>query len=68
MLCADGALNYLKSHNVESGIFIDKGYVGEGELMQAIALQDKIVYNFMNYYKNNLLIIKPLIRTTGSLF
>ena len=49
MLCADGALNYLKSHNVESGIFIDKGYVGEGELMQAIALKDKIVYNFMNY-------------------
>ena len=62
MLCADGALNYLKSHNVESGIFIDKGYVGEGELMQAIALQDKIVYNFMNYYKNNLLIIKKMTK------
>ena len=62
MLCADGALNYLKSHNVESGIFIDKGYVGEGELMQAIALKDKIVYNFMNYYKNNLLIIKKMTK------
>ena len=32
-------------------VFIDKGYVGEGELMQAITLMGKKVFNFMNYYK-----------------
>ena len=60
MLNASGAINYLKNHNVES-VFIDKGYVGEGELMQAITLMGK-VFNFMNYYENNLLIIKKLTK------
>ena len=62
MLNASGAINYLKNHNVESGVFIDKGYVGEGELMQAITLMGKKVFNFMNYYENNLLIIKKLTK------
>ena len=60
ILNASGAINYIKSHNVKSGIFIDKGYVGEGELMQAITLHGKKVFNFMNYYKNNLLIMKKM--------
>ena len=58
ILNADGAINYIKKNNVHSGLFIDKGYVGEGELMQAITLAGKTVFNFMNYYKNNILIIK----------
>ena len=57
MFNASGAIN-VKNHNVESGVFIDKGYVGEGELMQAITLMGKKVFNFMNYYENNLLIKK----------
>lgn len=60
MLNASGALNYIKSNNVKSGIFIDKGYVGEGELMQAITLQGKEVFNFFNYYKNNLIVMKKM--------
>ena len=60
ILNANGAINYINSHKVETGIFIDKGYVGEGELMQALTLKNKKIYNFMNYYKNNLLIIKKM--------
>ena len=62
ILNADGAINYIKKNNVHSGLFIDKGYVGEGELMQAITLSGKTVFNFMNYYKNNILIIKKMTK------
>ena len=62
ILNADGAINYIKKNNVHSGLFIDKGYVGEGELMQTITLSGKTVFNFMNYYKNNILIIKKMTK------
>lgn len=58
IIFTEGANKLIDKKKIDAGLFIDKGYVGEGELIQVLSQRNKKIFNFFSFFKNNQIIIK----------
>lgn len=58
IICANASNNFIKKHKIDAGLFFDKGYVGEGELMEALYNSGKDCFTINAYTSSNSVIAK----------
>ena len=66
LMFSDASINYLSSNpNIEYAIFNDKSYVGAGELFDQCIIKKIKCIQFVASYKNNILLLKNLMKKTN---